>query len=83
MNVPNKIIGLVLIGIGLILAYMEYTVLTTISEIAAWLGNIIGISDNGTIGLTIILTLPAAGLVVGLLVLMLFVFYLARDFMVE
>ena len=82
MNILNKIIGLVLIGIGLILAYIEYILLTTIVEIAAWLGTIMGISDSATTGLSIILVIPAAGLIVGLFALMVFMFYLAHSFIV-
>lgn len=76
MNILNRIIGLILIGIGLIMVYVEYLVLTTISEIAAWLGDFMGVSADATTGLQVMLYVPAGGIIVGLFAVACLLFYL-------
>ena len=75
MNILNKIIGLISIGIGLILCYVEYLILTTVSAIAAWLGVFIGLTGPTT-GITILLCIPILGIIIGIFALICLLYYI-------
>lgn len=78
-----KIFGFILICVGIFVCYIEYVLSTTITEIAAIVASAAGLSESGGLGLSIIFHLPAVGLMVLLLIVIIALFYFGYVFITE
>lgn len=78
-----KIFGFILIIIGILVCYIEYVISTAISEIASMVALAAGLSNSAGLGLSILLHLPVAGLIIGLLLVIIGLFYFGYIFITE
>ena len=82
-SILTRIIGLVMIGVGILIGYGEYLIFTTISGIAGWLGGVLGFSDSIIPGLTLLLHIPVLGVIIGLAFICLLLLYFGYLFVMD
>lgn len=82
-SIMCKIFGLMLIGVGIFVCYIEYVISTTISEIADMVALAAGLSESSGLGLSILFHLPAVGLMAILLIIIVILFYFGYIFITE
>ena len=67
-NIKDKILGLICIGIGALLLYLEYIVVCAISALGGWIADIVGATGGAHTGITLLAYVPVIGLILLILI---------------
>ena len=63
MTILRKISGLALIGAGIVLMYVGYTVTMAISALGGWIADQVGATGTAAVGITLLSFVPILGLI--------------------
>ena len=61
MTIIKKIAGLALIGVGIVLLRIGYTVTIAISALGGWIADQVGATATATVGITVLSFVPLLG----------------------
>lgn len=68
MATIEKIFGLILIGVGGALLYLEYLVIIGIGALGGWIADLVGATGGAHLGITLLAYVPVIGLILIILV---------------
>ena len=75
-SVLGKILGIILGLLGLLFLLADYLIITLIHEITNYIGELAGISDSATLGLTILSCIIIGGTLLSLFIIAVILFYI-------